>query len=164
MESPSSPPLAHSLQFFVSFFLSPAHTSPQPIPFHGPLRLRGPAGGHRHVPPRHRAGERGEFWRGGGSGRHSPPPLLFLSFFCCVLSALAPHPDPPRPRPRSQRTLHPTQAPRDAAPIVISRRAATLAAAAALLAATPRPAAAFLGLGGASRDEEYAKDTVRMWG
>jgi len=104
------------------------------------------------------------FGEEGGTGRHSPPPLLFLSFFCCVLSALAPHPDPPRPRPRSQRTLHPTQAPRDAAPIVISRRAATLAAAAALLAATPRPAAAFLGLGGASRDEEYAKDTVRMWG
>lgn len=43
--------------------------------------------------------------------------------------------------------------------MALPRRAAAAALAAALLA--PRPAAAFLGFGGASKDEVYAADTVR---
>ena len=68
--------------------------------------------------------------------------------------------------PRSGRAPH-THAPHSAphsqphASLAVPRRAAAALLASAVLAAAPRPAAAFLGLGGASKDEVYAQETVR---
>ena len=78
-----------------------------------------------------------------------------------ILSARA---QPHAPRHTHTHTpRHVTHTQSDATAPIVSRRSAALAAAAALLAATtPRPAAAFLGLGGPSRDEAYAQDTVRV--